>query len=53
VVWRVAKVEITFFIAVEGGSRVVREGWPTAVVRIQCFASSSRGEAMGRSIARR
>jgi hypothetical protein len=39
----VTKVETTFFIAVEGGSRTVREVWPTAVVHIQCFDFDSEG----------
>jgi hypothetical protein len=32
VVGRVAKVEMTFFIAVEGGSHAVRGGWAAVVV---------------------
>jgi hypothetical protein len=32
-----------FFIAVEGGSRAVRRGWSTAMMRIKCFSFSSRG----------
>jgi hypothetical protein len=50
---RVAKIEMTFFIAVEGQSRAVRVGWPVVVVPVQCFGFSSRGEATGRSIAER
>jgi hypothetical protein len=34
-----------FFIAAEGGSRMVRGGWSAAVVQIQCFGFGSRGEA--------
>jgi hypothetical protein len=45
VVEKVANVEITFFITVEGESRVVREGSPTTVVRIQCFSFGLKGEA--------
>jgi hypothetical protein len=30
----VTKVEMIFFIIVEGESRAVRGGWPVAVVRI-------------------
>jgi hypothetical protein len=41
------------FIAVEGGSRTIRGGWPVAVVRIQCFSFGSRKEATGRSVAER
>jgi hypothetical protein len=36
VVGRVAKVEIPFFITVEGESLVVRGGWPMMVLQIQC-----------------
>jgi hypothetical protein len=53
VVERVVKIEMTFFIAVEGESRMVRGGWPAVAVWIQCFVFSSRGEAMGRSVAGR
>jgi hypothetical protein len=49
----VTKVEMTFFIAVEGGSWAVRGGWPTVVVRIQYFGFDSKEEATGRSVARR
>jgi hypothetical protein len=35
------------FLAVEGGSWVVRGGWPATVVWIQCFSFGSRGEAIG------
>jgi hypothetical protein len=41
------------FIAVEGRNRMVQGGWPTMVVRIQCFNLVSRGEATGGSIAGR
>jgi hypothetical protein len=34
VVGRVAKLEMTFFISVEGGSQAVREGWAAVVVQI-------------------
>jgi hypothetical protein len=47
VVGRITNVEMTFFIAMEGGSRVVRRGWPAVVVRIQCFGFSSREEPTG------
>jgi hypothetical protein len=53
VVERVIKFEMTFFIAVEGGSQAVQGGWPAAVVWIQCFSFDPRGEAMRRSIAER
>jgi hypothetical protein len=49
----VGKVKDDLFVAVEGGSRVVQGGWPTAVVQIQCFDFGSRGEAMGRNVVRR
>jgi hypothetical protein len=48
---RVAKVEMTFFIAVDGGSRAVRGRWTAVKIRIQCFSFGLRGEAMGRSVA--
>jgi hypothetical protein len=35
------------FLAVEGGSWVVRGGWPATVVWIPCFSFGSRGEAIG------
>jgi hypothetical protein len=41
------------FIGLEGGSRTVRGGWPVAVVWIQCFSSSSRGDVTGWSVAKR
>jgi hypothetical protein len=41
------------FIAVEGGSRVVRGGWLAMVVWIQYFGFRLRGEAIGWSIAGR
>jgi hypothetical protein len=47
VVGRVTKIEMTFFIAVEGGSQAVRGGWAAVVVQIQCFDFGLRGEAMG------
>jgi hypothetical protein len=47
VVGRLAKVEMTFFIVVEGGSQMVRGGWPVVVVRIQYFDFGLRGEATG------
>jgi hypothetical protein len=47
VVRRVGKVEMTFFISVEGGSRTVQRGWPAAVVRIQYFNFGSRDETTG------
>jgi hypothetical protein len=53
VVGRMTKIEMYFFIALEGGSRAVQKRWPAVVVRIQCFDFDSRGEAMGQSIARR
>jgi hypothetical protein len=53
VVEKVANVEITFFITVEGESRAVQEGSPTTVVRIQCFSFGSKVEATGWSFARR
>jgi hypothetical protein len=40
VVVRVVKVELTFFIIVESGSRAVWGGWPAAAVRIQCFGNT-------------
>jgi hypothetical protein len=46
VVGRVAKIEMTFFIAVEGGSQAVQGGW-LAVVVIQCFGFGSRWEVTG------
>jgi hypothetical protein len=50
VVGRVTKVEMTFFILVEGGSGAVQGGWPTAVVQfLKCFGFGSRREATGRS----
>jgi hypothetical protein len=42
-----------FFIAVEGGSRVVWRGWLTAVVWIQYFGFGSREKMTGWSIAER
>jgi hypothetical protein len=53
VVKRVVKFEITFFIAVEGGCRIVRGGWSAVVVWIQYFSFSSRGEMTGQSVAKR
>jgi hypothetical protein len=53
VVKKVVNVEIPFFIAVEGRSRTVWEGWPTVIVQIQCFSFCLRGEVAGRSIAGR
>jgi hypothetical protein len=46
----VTKVDMIFFIAVEGGSRAVRGGWPAAVVRIQCVDFGLRGDATRRII---
>jgi hypothetical protein len=40
---KVTKVEMTFFIAVEGGSQAVWGGWLATVVRVQYFCFSSRG----------
>jgi hypothetical protein len=34
---RMTNVEMTFFIAVDGGSRAVQRGWLTTVVQIQYF----------------
>jgi hypothetical protein len=47
----VIKLEIIFFITVEGVSQTVRGGWLAAAVRIQCFNFGLRGEAMEQSIA--
>jgi hypothetical protein len=41
------------FIAVESESWVVRGGWTTAVVRIQCLSFSSRGEERCQNMKRR
>jgi hypothetical protein len=41
------------FIVVEGGNRVVRGGWPTTMVWIQCFSFDLRGKATGQSVTRR
>jgi hypothetical protein len=43
VMGKVTKVEMTFFIAVEGGSQAVWGGWLATVVRVQYFCFSSRG----------
>jgi hypothetical protein len=37
VMWRVAKIEMNFFIAMEGESLTIRGGWPAALVWIQYF----------------
>jgi hypothetical protein len=37
------KVEMTFFIEMEGGSRAVRAGWLVVVVQIQCFILAREG----------
>jgi hypothetical protein len=50
---RVAKIKMTFFIAVEGMSQAVRRGWQTAVMRIQCIYFASRGEVTGQNVFRR
>jgi hypothetical protein len=47
VVGKITKIEMTFFIAVEGSSWAVRGGWPTAVVQIYYFGFGSRGETTG------
>jgi hypothetical protein len=47
VVGRLAKVEMAFFIVVEGGIQTVRGGWPAVVVRIQYFDFGLRGEVTG------
>jgi hypothetical protein len=47
VVGRVTNVEMTFFIAMQGGSRAVRGWWLMAVVWIQYFDFVLRGEAKG------
>jgi hypothetical protein len=44
---RMDKVEMTFFIPVEGGSPTVRVWCSVAVVRIQYFDFDSREEATG------
>jgi hypothetical protein len=41
------------FLAVESVSWAVRGGWPTAVVQIQCFYFSSRGDATRQNVAER
>jgi hypothetical protein len=46
----VIKIEMIFFIAVDGKSQAVRGGWPAVVVQIQYFGFSSKVESMGRSI---
>jgi hypothetical protein len=46
VVKRVTKIEMIFFIAVEGGSGAVRGEWHIVVVLIQCFDLDSRRNAM-------
>jgi hypothetical protein len=46
VVVRVIKIEMIFFIVVEGGSGAVQGGWHIVVVLIQCFDFDSRRNAM-------
>jgi hypothetical protein len=43
VVERVTKIEMTFFIAVEGESQTVRGGWLEAVVLIQSLVLTQEG----------
>jgi hypothetical protein len=44
------KIDITFFIAVDSGNRVVQGGWTAAVVWIQCFNFGLRVEVTGWSV---
>jgi hypothetical protein len=41
----VIKIEMIFFIAIEGENPAFRGGWPVMVMWIQCFNSRSRGDA--------
>jgi hypothetical protein len=47
VMGRAAKIEMTFFIAVEGETWAIWGEWPAALVQIQCFDFGSRWEVTG------
>jgi hypothetical protein len=50
---RVTKIEIIFYIIVEGWNWIVRGGQLVAVVLIQCFIFGSREKATGQSVTER
>jgi hypothetical protein len=49
---RVTNIKMHFYSS-GGESWTVQVGWPTVMVRIQCFSFNLRGEAMERNVAER